>query len=90
MRERLEKILDSQEKPAYLCYEEKGTAREIETAKDLIRKFKIPPERVIAIDMPECYRQNGGEYFGRYRERINAILVSLSKRGEPIGTVAIV
>lgn len=84
MRKRLEKILDSQEKPPYLCYEESGTVREIETAKDLIRKFEIPPERVITIDMPEHYLQNGAEYFGRYRAKINSILVSLSEQDQPV------
>lgn len=84
MRKRLEKILDSSEKPPYLCYEENGTVREIETAKDLIRKFNIPPERIIKIDMPEHYRQNGTEYFGRYRARINSILVSLSEQKQPL------
>jgi hypothetical protein len=83
MRKRLEAILGSQEKPPYLCYEENGTDREIETAHDLIRKFEIPPERVIKIDMPEHYRQNGAEYFERYRKRINSILVSLSEKERP-------
>lgn len=89
VRQKISRCLDANNEFLF-CYEPMGTAREINTALDLIDRFRIPEEKILKIEMPGPSGNVWTDYASRYRVKLNSILVKASKEDAPMKEIVLI
>ncbi len=89
VRQKISRCLDANNEFLF-CYEPTGTAREIDTARDLIERFRIPEGKILKIEMPGPSGNAWTDYVSSYRVKLNSILVKAAKEDVPAKEIVLI